>query len=77
MAKGKSVLKRNTSELTDKMAQDIPYWPEVIKPSVLAHRYGVDNQSVACRVASCHDRYLIFNDNGNLSRLKPDLSNCI
>jgi hypothetical protein len=39
MAKGKSVLKRNTTELTDQMAQDIPYWPEVIAPVELAHKY--------------------------------------
>ena len=77
MARGKSVLKRNTSELTEKMAQDIPFWPEVIRPSVLADRYGIDKQSVSGRIASCHDRYLIFNDHGCLSRLKPDLSNCI
>lgn len=77
MAKGKSVLKRNTSELTDKMAQDIPYWPEVIQPSVLAKRYGINTQSISGRIASCHDRYLIFNDHGRLSRLKRDLSNCI
>lgn len=64
-------------DLTQRIAQLIPYWPKTISPKALADHFGITAQSVSVRVSSCHSRYLIFSDKGRLSRLKDDLSNCI
>jgi hypothetical protein len=67
---------RQTSKETEELASKIPFWPETIGPVELSKLTGICCQSIAGRVASCHDRYLIFTDHGRLSRLKRDLSNC-
>ena len=67
---------RQTTKETEELASKIHFWPETIGPKELSEKTGICCQSIAGRVASCHDRYLIFSDHGRLSRLKRDLSNC-
>lgn len=65
--------KRQSS--TDELARAIPYWPETISYAELTEITGLSKASISVRVSSCHEDYLIFADNGRLSRLKQDLSN--
>lgn len=63
-------------ESTDRMAALIPFWPRTISYTSLEQLTGLSKPSIARRISSCHSRYLIFSDNGRLSRLKNDMSNC-
>ena len=64
-------------ESTERLALTIPFWPRTISYSSLEQLTGLSKKSIIVRVSSCHDRYKIFSDDdGKLSRLKPDLSNC-
>ena len=66
-----------TEERTERMASLIPYWPRTISYKSLEQLTGLSKESIIVRVSSCHDRFKIFSDDdGKLSRLKPDLSNC-
>ena len=67
-----------TEEKTERMASLIPYWPRTISYTSLTQLTGLSKQSIKVRVSSCHDKFKIFSDDdGSLSRLKNDLSNCI
>ena len=61
---------------TEKMVSFIPYWPEVITYRDLANLTGLTKRTILMRVSVAGNRHLIFNDEGRLSRLKRDLSNC-
>lgn len=65
-------------ESTERLARSIPYWPEKISYRSLEQLTGLSKKNIQIRVSNCHGRYMIFSDDdGKLSRLKPDLSNCI
>ncbi len=67
-----------TEERTERMADLIPFWPRTISYKSLEQLTGLSKESIIVRVSSCHDKFLIFSDDdGSLSRLKNDLSNCI
>ena len=67
-----------TEEKTERMASLIPYWPQTISYASLSQLTGLSKDSLEGRIASCQNKFLIFNDDdGSLSRLKYDRSNCI
>ncbi len=61
---------------TKEMAEAIPFWPETIRYVDLERVTGLSRNNIISRISSCHGDYKIFTDRGQLSRLKPDLSNC-
>ena len=65
------------SRETREMAEAIPYWPETIRYTDLEKITGMTKNSIVSRISACHGDYKIFTDRGRLSRLMPDLSNCI
>jgi len=65
-------------ELTDlnrSIAEAVPYWPQKIKAVEIAKHLHLSRGSVMTRLATFQDRFLIFQDGTELSRLKEDLSN--
>jgi hypothetical protein len=65
-------------ELTDlnrSIAESIPYWPCRITAKEIAIKVGMHPGSVMTRLSTFQDRYLIFQDGFEFSRLKEDLSN--
>jgi len=65
-------------ESTERLARSIPYWPEKISYRSLEQLTGLSKKNIQMRISNCHMHYKIFSDDdGKLSRLKPDLSNCI
>lgn len=75
MAKVKEKPGPQLRENTLIMAKAIPFWPEMISYAELGEITGLSVASLQVRVSTCHDRFLIFEHKGRLSRLKPDLSN--
>ena len=70
-------MERRFSDQTMRLASLIPYWPRTISYKQLSEMTGISRQSIVVRVSSCHERFRIFSDDdGSLSRLKDDLSNC-
>lgn len=70
-------VEKKTEPRTERMASLIPYWPKTITYKKLSEMTGISRQSIVVRVSSCHERFRIFSDDdGSLSRLKDDLSNC-
>ncbi|MEA4866239.1 MAG: hypothetical protein VB088_12675 [Sphaerochaeta sp.] len=57
------------------IAEAIPYWPEVISTTELAQKVGLSLTSVAVRIASIQEEYMVFQHRKNFSRIKPDYSN--
>jgi|GEM_PF-2351247 len=66
----------NLSETTIRLVERIPYWPKCVSYGELERSTGLSKPAIKMRISSCGDRYLIFDDEGRLSRLKSDLSNC-
>ena len=66
----------NLSETTIRLVERIPYWPQCVSYGELERSTGLSKPAIKMRISSCGNRYLIFDDEGRLSRLKSDLSNC-
>lgn len=67
---------RNLSETTIHLVERIPYWPKCVSYGELERSTGLSKPAIKMRISNCGDRFLIFDDQGRLSRLKSDLSNC-
>ena len=65
----------NLSETTIRLVERIPYWPKCISYGELERSTGLSRPAIKMRISNCSDRYLIFDDEGRVSRLKSDLSN--
>lgn len=63
-------------ETTIRLAEQIPYWPQRVSYGELERRTGLSRSVIKMRVSTAGNRFLIFDDQGRLSRLKSDLSNC-
>ena len=66
----------NLSETTIRLVERIPYWAQCVSYGELERSTGLSKPAIKMRISSCGNRYLIFDDEGRLSRLKRDLSNC-
>lgn len=65
----------NLSETTIRLVERIPYWPQCVSYGELERSTGLSRPAIKMRISNCSDRYLIFDDEGRVSRLKSDLSN--
>jgi hypothetical protein len=50
--------------------------PKCVSYGELERSTGLSKPAIKMRISNCGDRFLIFDDQGRLSRLKSDLSNC-
>ncbi|MEA5032318.1 MAG: hypothetical protein VB025_09240 [Sphaerochaeta sp.] len=65
-------------ELTDlnrRIAECIPYWPASIRIHEIAKRLHIPKKQIEIRMSTFQDRFLVFQDGANYSRLREDLSN--
>jgi hypothetical protein len=63
------------TDLNRSIAESIPFWPRKITAKEIAGKVGMHPGSVMTRLSTFQDRYLIFQDGFEFSRLKEDLSN--
>jgi hypothetical protein len=58
-----------------KIAQEIPFWPEKTSVVEIARKTGMTVSSVSSRIPSIQEPYLVFQEDHDYSRIKPDFSN--
>lgn len=63
------------TDLNRRIAECIPYWPESIKVNEIAKILNIPKKQIGIRMSTFQDRFLIFQDGSNYSRLREDLSN--
>jgi len=57
------------------IAENIPFWPEVISYPDLAGKVGQSVAATTARIAGIQEQYMVFQHRKGVSRIRPDFSN--
>jgi len=57
------------------IAENIPFWPEVISCPELAEKVGLSVTATTARIAGIQEEYKVFQHKKGVSRIRPDFSN--
>ncbi|MBI9095568.1 MAG: hypothetical protein JEY71_11860 [Sphaerochaeta sp.] len=61
--------------INKEIAENIPFWPEVISYPELAGKVGLSVTATTARIAGVQEQYMVFQHKKGVSRIRPDFSN--
>ncbi|MDT4761834.1 hypothetical protein [Sphaerochaeta sp. PS] len=61
--------------INKRIAENIPFWPEVISYPELAAKVGLSVTATTARIAGVQEQYMVFQHRKGISRIRPDYSN--